>query len=143
MRYGAVNADRDVFTKFMAEIREDIKAIHAGISRVLARFSETISESSPLTLTEKGQRISEKLDATTVTANLAINLKEGLAGKSPYEIQDFCFDYIRQEFEPDDDFSSAMKDCAFYEGTDLEGVRAVLAVELRNHLLTAFGLALE
>lgn len=55
-------------------------------------------------------------------------------GMNPFEIQTISFDYARQ-FEPDGALLTKMQESAIEGGIDLEGVRNVLGVELRDRLL--------
>ena len=54
---GEVDNDRNNFKEFIKEVRSDVKEI---LSRLPAK---PISSSSPIRLTELGERISKKIDA--------------------------------------------------------------------------------
>ena len=54
----------------------------------------------------------------------------------PYDIQEFCRQYLRDEFNPDRDLELKIKATAFENGIDRHQVLDVLAVELRDKLLT-------
>ena len=125
---GKVDSDRASFKEFMKEVRNDIKEI-------LRRSSHTLAGSSPLRLTDLGRAISERLDAPALTQTLAPLLQERIKGKTPYEIQEICFDYIRHEYKPPDKIEELIKTCAYDNGIDRGQVVDVLAVELRDRLL--------
>ena len=125
---GKVDSDRASFKEFMTEVRNDIKEL-------LRRSSHTLAGSSPLRLTDLGKSISERLDAPALAQDLAPLLQERIEGKTPYEIQEMCFDYIRHQYNPPDEVDTLIKTCAYDNGIDRGQVVDVLAVELRDKLL--------
>lgn len=140
--YGEANSDRIVFKGFMPEVRKDIeeirkgfKEIHKRLDNILTRLPSlpTASE-GPVHLTELGERISNYTGAKDWAAEMAQELIGQTEGKNPFEIQTISFDYAKQ-FEPDDVLLTKMQESAFEAGIDLEGVRNVLGVELRDRLL--------
>ena len=131
MWIGAVNEHKHVVTDFMAEIREDIKK--------LLRRSGTaaVTSDSPLRLTERGDAIAAELDATSWAQQTAPCVRDQVEGKRPYEIQEFCLEYLdSEEFRPSDEFTVAIRTCAYDHGLDEDQVRFVLAIVLRDELLT-------
>ena len=125
---GKVDSDRASFKEFMKEVRNDIKEL-------LRRSSHTLAGSSPLRLTDLGKSISGRLDAPALAQDLAPLLQKRIEGKTPYEIQEMCFDYIRHEYKPPDQVEALIKACAYDNGIDRGQVVDVLAVELRDRLL--------
>lgn len=113
---------------FMAEIRDDIKTILGRLP------SPSIVGGSPLRLTELGEKISRALDLSAWASRTAADLRGAVRDKSAYEVQEFCFNYVR-EFEPDGEQDEKIKECAFENGIDIRSVLDVLAVELRDELL--------
>ena len=126
---GRVDSDRASFKEFMKEVRNDIKEILRRLP------SHTLAGSSPLRLTDLGKSISERLDAPALAQDLAPLLQQRIKGKTPYEIQEMCFDYIRHEYKPPDEVEALIKTCAYDNGIDRGQVVDVLAVELRDRLL--------
>ena len=127
---GKVNEHRNTVHAFMVEIREDIK-------RILGRLpSATVGGHSPLQLTELGQSISEALDAPRWAEGSARMLAVRAKGKLPFDIQDFCMRYVHHEFHPSADLEAKIKSCAYENGIDSKQVLDVLAIELRDKLLT-------
>ena len=53
---------------------------------------------------------------------------------TPFQIQTLSFDHVKS-FEPDETLLYKMQESAFESGIDLEGVKNVLGVELRDCLL--------
>ena len=130
---GEVNADRKGINEFMKEIRDDIK-------KILKRLpAATIKSSSPLQLTEMGRSISDDLDVRDWVQRIAPSLTERVKGKRPFEIQNFCFDYVKDEFEPSAAQLLRLQESAYDNSIDLDGVLDVLAIELRDRLLELAG----
>jgi len=132
--HGAVNSDRAKFAKFIDEIRGDIK-------KILGRLPPTpVSGTSPLQLTDIGEDISRRLKARDWAQRIAPTLTEKVAGKLPFEVQDFCFEYVKKTFEPTDDQDKELRMAAYEHGLTKDLVLDVLVVELRDRLLESAGL---
>lgn len=126
---GSVNADRKSFKEFMNEVRNDIK-------KILARLpAPTIEGGSPIRLTDLGRSVADDLDVGKWVEQVAPSLIARVKGKPPFEVQNFCFDYVKDEFEPDEKQLRKLQMCAYENGIDLDAVLDVLAVELRDRLL--------
>ena len=120
----------------MAEFRADIKEVRDNVNKILGRLgSDTVAGTSPLRLTEKGQRISARLNAAALAKEIAPRLEARVAGKQPYEIQEICFEYARREYVPSPEVQALIMQCAFDNGIDRDQVLDVLAIELRDLLL--------
>ena len=126
---GKVDSDRASFKEFMKEVRDDIKEILGRLP------SPTMTDGSPLQLTDCGRSISERLGAAGLAQELAPLLQAQVEGKVPYEIQEKCFDYVRHEYEPPEEVEARIKTCAYDHGIKRGQVLDVLAVELRDKLL--------
>ena len=130
-----VDSDRSDFKSrldsFVAEIRTDIKRIFERLPA-----PQTVAGASPLRLTELGQRISTRLNAGAIADELVPILRERTEGKAPYEIQEMCFKYIRDEYEPPPETQALILQCAFDDGVAKDGVLDVIAIELRDRLLS-------
>ena len=133
---GGVNSDRKSFKEFMTEIRKEIIKIHDNIKGILDRLPPTtIARSSPLTLTSLGRHVSQALDARGWAEQTAPTLADRTKGQDPYTIQEACFTYVADEFQPDAGMEAKIRACAFENGIEREQVVRVLAVELRDQLL--------
>ena len=117
---------------YMGEIRKDIGTILNKLD------SSTVTKESPLRLSELGETISEVLGANMWAKKTAAAISSRIKGKHPYEIQEFCRDYLRREFKPSEDFLQKMKDCAYNNAISIEEVQDVLVIELRDALLEMF-----
>ena len=136
MWIGSVNSDRKSFKEFMTGIRDNIKIIQSDIKSILIQLpSSSIMAGSPLKLTKLGEEISKKLEAKKWASRTSNTLQKSVLGKQPYEIQDICFDYVRDKLEPSVEQESKIKACAYESGIDKQQVLDVLAIELRDKLL--------
>ena len=126
--YGKVNTDRSNFREFMDEVRTDIKKILGYVG------PEAIVGSSPLRLTDLGNKIAKEVDAESWTEELLLKVSGEAENKSPYEIQEFCFQYA-QELVPTPEQRLALHRTAYDNGVETLTVRRVLAIVLRDKLL--------
>ena len=132
-RVGSVEPDRKDFREFIKEVRDDIKEI-------LGRLPpSSVARGSPLPLTDLGRRISETLSAREWAEETASAIADRAQDKQPYEIQEFCFDYIKKEFSPAAELEARIGMCAYENGIDRDEVLNVLAIELRDVLMEPAG----
>ena len=125
----SVDADRRNFKSFMDEIRNDIKQILGRLPPV------AVTSSSPLGLTDLGRTISETIGAKALATELEPQIRERAAGKHAYEVQELCFDFVKDEYTPRDEVKHLILACASENGIDKEQVLRVIAVELRDRIL--------
>jgi hypothetical protein len=130
MWIGAVNSDRDSFKTFMARIETKVDDILKRLPPV------TVAGSSPLRLTDLGQTISEQIGGKELARTLAPTLLEKIKGMEPYEIQEECRRYVTEDFAPTEEQERIFKACAFENGIKVEQIWNVVAVELRDELLS-------
>ena len=127
--YWAGSTHRSVRTleRFMDEIRTDIKKIFEKLP------ASTVAGESPSQLTDLGKKVSEEIQASDWAKETAPAVAFEVTGKHPYEVQEFCLEYVKKE----DILSEEMqvKTSAFENGIQKEQVLRVLAVELRDNLL--------
>lgn len=131
--------DRTAIKGFMKEIRDDIKKIFERLP------IPTTATGSPIKLTELGEEISSNLEAdqwAKAKAPELINELEGNQPYQPYEIQVSCFSYADSDTNYEGAMLNAMKMCAFRKGIDLDQVKRVFGVELRDAILKRLGLQL-
>ena len=127
---GRMEAFRKDTKDLLKEIRDDVKNIFRSLP------SPAIEKSSPLRLTEFGEKLSNALDAKDWAKRTAPSVVSQVKRKHPYAVQDFAFDYVRVQFKPDDTQLEMLQTCAYENGTTMKTVLDVLAIELRNALLT-------
>ena len=135
-----VRKDMDEVRKDMVEVRKDTDEVRKDIKQIFACLPDfAVSSDSPLRLTDLGEKISKDTDAKQWAETEAASLSGDIAGKRPFEIQKIAFDRAGA-FIPSDELLIKMQDSAFKHGhEDLEIVRQVLGVELRDRLLDQSG----
>ncbi len=137
---GAINTDRASFKKFMEGIRNDIRELRQDIKDLLRwQDSTTIVRKSPLRLSEIGRKVSEDLNLPAMAKVIAMSVKPEVKGKLPYDIQEFCFDYIRKKYKLSATDETRIKEWAYKNGIDHDDVLDALAIVLRDELLKTEG----
>ena len=127
----------ETFPAFADEIRE----IRGRIDQLFERIPQpkTLSTASPVSLNELGRRVAESLDTQTWAARVAPTLTNEIAGKRPFEIDQFCEEYVGTRI--DDQLGERVSACAYDFGLPRYAVLAVLRVELRDELIRLAGQA--
>ena len=148
-----VNNDRKSLKKAIKEIRRDVKKILSHLN-----LGTVVDNSSPLQLTEMGKEISQELNAKQWAEKVAPSLTAELADRSEYEIQEECFDYVRNmplketrsavsihacDPHASDIQASMLFRSAFHHGIDVDAVKDVLAIELRDKVFDLLGISFE
>ena len=149
MWIGNVNSDREMFKKFMEEIRASIEGINnllnkmnPELSRLIGKVDSATKESSPVALTEKGERISEALEAKKWASEIADELYGQAIGKQEYEVYGLCEKYINgYQFTVDQERKIA--EVSYQNAVSTVSVLDVLIVELRDALLSMHGVSPE
>ncbi len=128
---GEVDSDRKKFDQFMNQISQRIDEIwkHLG--------GKPVSEStSPISLTDFGRSISERVGAKKWSHEESIALIEELRGFSEYQVQEFCNGHVWKKILGDDELKARVENCAYQEGIDTEKVAEVISIELRDAVLS-------
>ena len=134
MWIGSVNSDRSSFKEFTQEVRDNIKKIRENIERIFLSLPPSpIEFSSPIELTEYGEGLSEKLRARDWASRVAPTIQTNVSGKEPFRIDEYCKGHVSQisvETDP------GVFKLAYENGISDENMRSVLAVVLRDELLS-------
>ncbi len=117
----------------LAEIREDIKKLLA------AQPPSVLASTSPVRLTDLGEEVSERVGAAACAEQIAARLIDEVRGKSAYEVQEFCINHMRDDYERTSEQDRVFKECAYEHDIKLKQVLDVCAVELRDKLLHRLG----
>ena len=131
---------KDQFAKTVGEaieeIREDIKKIFQELPK------KVDSDTSPLRLTDLGKSISAFLDAATWAEQTAQKAVTGIPEeeKHPYGIQTYCFEFVKRPDTLSDQLNRKVQEAAYNNGLEVDTVKRVLALELRDLLLRRYGL---
>ncbi len=128
-------------TKFMEEMREDVKKIFHALPQ------DTTKMSSPITLTDLGKQIAEEIKAKEVVEDRAETFISRASDMPPYEIQEMCFKYAEDELINDPNIREEyqfpldvrVKTSAYKHGLEVSQVLKVIGVLLRDKVLEAKG----
>ncbi len=129
--------------KAVNDLKSNISAIKANLDRIIGHMfgPERPSESkSPVRLTEYGEGLSEAIGAKQWAEETASNLLTKMQGKEAYEIHELSFQYVREEFQPTVEQEALYKRSVYERGAPRVHVDEVLALELRDCLLTLLNL---
>ena len=133
---GSVNANLKTFKDAVGEIKEAVDKIRDTTNSVLHELtSKTLAPGSPLEPNELGKKVSEAIGVPSIVKGLAAGLSEKAEGKHPYDIQELCFNFVRDDYEPSDEVEKNIKEFAYKNGISRADVMDVLAVELRDEIL--------
>ena len=82
---------------FRGTVEKTLVDIKADIGKILDHLlrAPVISSESPIKLTDYGRTISGELDADKWAEERVARFKNELKDKSPYEIQEFCFELAK------------------------------------------------
>lgn len=105
---------------------------------------QLFKSSSPLTLTDLGKSISEKIGATELANDYAKKLHDEVKDLNAYEIQEYCFEFCEEKLpaklkEEKVKQLERMQTVAFEEGIEVEKIMRIVAIELRDKLLSIQG----
>ena len=115
--------------KALVEIRDDVKKI------LVAMPQNVLAATSPVRLSDLGKEVSESIGAAAWAEHTASEFVDGMKDKNAYEVQEFCINYMRNEYVPTTDEDRSFKECAYEHGIKLKQVLDVCALELRDKLL--------
>ena len=133
---GQVETGLNSLTKTIDRLDASLRELGADVKTLLRwQDSPTVGGKSPLSLTEIGKKVSDALNMPDMAERLAPSLKSRVEGMLPYDIQEFCFVYIRDEYQPGAEDEKRIKDCAYDNGLDRDDVMDALAIILRDKLI--------
>ena len=118
-------------------IGDDISEI---FKRLPAKPVESIS--SPIGLTDYGKELSEQIKAVEIMEMQVDRVKDAVKGFNAYQIQEHCFTFCKNELmselkENEIDLYNQIHEVAYKEGLDLEKLTRVIALELRDKILSS------
>ena len=133
---GEVNSDRAGFKTIVGNIEVKLDRLIRNIERLVEwQGGPALSVESPLGLSVLGKKISDDLDIPAMAKELVPIAKPLIDGMLRYDIQKFCFVYIRDEYKPSAEADKKIKEYAYQHGLDADDVLDVLSIRLLNELL--------
>ena len=131
---GKVETNQKNFRQFMEEIRNDIKQIFMRLP------TKPLSETSPLSLTDKGRKMLAEIDGKDWARELAAKHVNEVRDMDEYQVQEFCFNFVK-DLELTEEQGAKIRKCAYENASTKEETLDVLAVEVRDLLLEKIGKA--
>lgn len=134
-------------TKLFGEIKEDLAYIKgAFLSKIEDPF---MKKQSPISLTEKGEALSEELLMREIVDNnwdkIHSDLEENLIDKNPYDIQEYCLETAG--FKSDRFFTEKdivrFKTKAFQKGLNVVLLYRIAGILIRDKYLTEKGINIK
>lgn len=123
--------------KWVGRVEESLAGLREDIRRILSwQDAPTIRSKSPLELSDIGEKVSKALDLPEMAERLAPDLMPKVESKHAYDIQEFCFEYLRDEYRPSAEDEERIKQCAYDNGLDRDDILDALAIVLRDRMLS-------
>ena len=134
---GKVDSETSGVREFAQEIRDNLREMRTHINDIFSRLPppRTVETGSPVRLSEFGRQVAAKLQADEWASQAAPTLAKDVAGKQPFEIDDFSRTYVADELLPDSAWKDRIAECSYEFGIDWVGVLAVMQVMLRDEIL--------
>lgn len=123
------------------DIRRDLSYLKGSIDIIKSGANPLTQSNSPITLSEKGKDVAEKLNADELIANnwdkIYANLESKICDKNAYDIQQYCIDTASVEPEAffDKETILKLKNFAYKEGRPLQYYSSMLGVLIRDKYL--------
>ena len=139
---GGMNDFKSTLGSAVVDIKNSITTIQNDIKTILGALPPpTVSRTSPLSLTDFGKQISKEVKAGIWAEDMAGRLVGRVQDKKPFEIQEFCFKFVKgAEFKPTEETSNAIRESAYNHGTKIDDIKDVFVVELRDSILKLLNL---
>lgn len=116
------------------ELRQDVKELRRDVAQIFLRLPPPpVAGDSPLQLTDFGERMADFMKVKSWASDLAPSLRADVAGKRPFEVDDFSRSFVQGRLQ--DDLKESVAACAYEFGVERDAVLKVLQVVLRNELL--------
>lgn len=131
---GEVRQDIRELRQDIREVRQDVKELRRDITQIFLRLPPPpVAGDSPLQLTDFGERMADFMKVKSWASDLAPSLRADVAGKRPFEVDDFSRSFVQGRLQ--DDLKESVAACAYEFGVERDAVLKVLQVVLRNELL--------
>ena len=139
-----VEADQKSLRKSLNKVKAEQRTFGVSLKQVEEKITNiperllspaVVETNSPIKLSDFGRKISANLSVDRWAANHALRLVDKASGKQEFEIFEMCVEYVADQFDSDLDLNKNSRKGAYEVGTDVEKVKRVYAVELRDALL--------
>ena len=122
------------------EMRRDLAYLKGSLD-ILRTPEQLLKAHSPISLTDEGKRVAMELGAETMISrnwqNILTIMDADLAGKTPYDIQQYCLEEVSvqpERFFPKEDLD-AIKKYAYSHGRPVELYTRMIGILIRDAYL--------
>lgn len=131
-----VDDDANVFKGFSRDIKDDLKEIKQDIKGIRRDMpSLFVQPGSPLALTDLRKEVAQQLEAHQWAARVAPQVRTEIGSGDPYDVQEFCINYVHSDLDADTELNRRINTAAFDHGVRRTKILDVLAIVLRDELL--------
>ncbi len=141
---GNFNSDRKSFEEFMKRVEEKIEKINDKLEKIFHSLPNEPLEkrTSPISLADYGKKPSQEIGASEISDMELTNATEQVKDFNAYQIQEYCFEFAKNELpkkrnEKHLDFYDKIHEAVFHEGMEAEKLTRVIALELRDKILSS------
>lgn len=118
------------------KINDDIKEIY---KLIVGNPLEKVT--SPISLTEYGKSLSERLEALKIVDLKLTQVTRSVEGMNAYQIQEYCFSFSKEQLldelqKKNPELAQKIYEVAFDEGMEIEKLTRVIALEMRDRILS-------
>ena len=139
-RQRGVHKDTSSFETIARSVEATLSNIELDLKELSERIPVPIVKgSSRLSLTEFGKEVSREINAKDWARSKSQTLWRELDGKEPYEIHDFCENYVLSEVNVEA-IEGSIKRTIYEHGSKRDDLMSLLAIELRDSVLRALQL---
>lgn len=127
------------------EVRKDMKELRKDIKDIFKQLPppKPLQPGSPLKLSDYGKELSETVKAKAWAERTAETLLENVKDKDAYQVQEYSFNYVKDEFKPTEEQLAEIRKAAYEHGATIDHIHEVMGLELRDQLLTHLNLMHE
>ena len=135
---GRVQEHKSKTTGFIADALKELRTIRDVLTTMAGRpTAAAFGSQSPIRLNDLGKQISQEVDGPGWAKQHADRIRPHLRKElQPYDLQERCFRFVRLEYQPGMMRSMEIKRCAYDHGVSVDVVLDVLAIEMRDLLLS-------
>ena len=127
--------------KSIEEVKNNFKSIEITVNEVKndLELSSLVMKGSPIQLTKLGKKVSTDLSVKSWTEQHAEHVLDQTTGKPEFKVFEMCVEYVACQFNEDPVLNGKIREGAYESGCDVEQLKKVYEVELRDALLSIRG----
>ena len=119
---------------FTGDAKKAFTQLNSTLESINATIGRTVGRGSALQLTKLGEEIAKQIDAKTLAEWIVLSIDEENFNLPPYDLQQFCFNYVKNELQLEQRDEEQLKNCSYENGIELDQVLDVLALAIRDEM---------